>query len=57
MNGGTYKILLVFLAVGGIVGGAWALDARIETKIERAIKPHLEYIKVELAEIKAELRK
>ena len=56
MNGSTYKILLVLLAVGGIFGGAWALEARIDSKITRSIKPHLDYIKQELAEIKAELK-
>ena len=44
MNGGTYKTLLVILAVGGIVGGAWALDARMDAKDEKQKESIIEVI-------------
>lgn len=53
MNGGTtYAILKILVLVGGIVGGAWALDARMDSKINTS----LEYVKLQLAEIKADVR-
>lgn len=52
MNGSTFAILKILLLVGGIVGGAWALDARMDTKITTS----LEYIKLQLADIKADVK-
>lgn len=51
-----YKGCLVLLAAGGIVGGAWALDTRIDNNIQKTLIPHLDYIKKELAEIKVEVK-
>ena len=50
------RILIYILALGSLLGGAFVLDARVESKIDRTLAPHLEYIKQELKEIKEVLR-
>ena len=56
MNG-TYKILLVLVALSLLLGGAMAMEARNDAKFDRDIKPHLEYIKTQLVEIKMDIRR
>ena len=56
MNG-TYKILLVLVALAMLFSGAVAMDTRVDAKLDRYLKPQLEDIKEHLREIKTDIRR
>lgn len=44
-NNGAYFILIVLILVGAFVGAGWALDSRIDHRIDREIKPIITEVK------------
>ena len=52
MNGHTYKVLLVLVALSVLLGGAFAMDSRFDAKNAQAIKP----LAKDIAEIKTDIK-